>query len=1047
MAAAVFGCLAIDSRAAISVTSSLSSPLITFNTNPPASQISQRTVPGGNFDITDATTLDATVQTNEFTMIALQLESDPGNPPANDANTRWSSTGQYMQTRPTGNACTLTMATFQNDTGGNLTIPFEIDYQLTIVAPTAEQVLGHLVYYSFTGLANTWVQLPTISNQPDDNTPGIYPRSARIDFSNQPWPAGSRFYVLWADDNGSGSPETARQIDYLSLTHGDPPPAITDPTNATIQQCRGTNFSVEILGGSQPIALRWYKDGAAIDPGINPSATTTTLVISNAQPSDVGNYVCRATNPFGSDTSAPATLTVNPDTTPPVLTYALGHHDLVTITVEFSEPVNAAAEDGFSYLLCESVNPGNCLDLVFTAISADRKTVTFTSNPRTPWFFYTLYAEGIGDQCRSNVMTPTYIGLDTEFAVLAADAVTQWHYNHDGVDLGTAWRQVAYDYSSWSNGVAAFGAEENPAADPPLRTFLALTNANFPAFTHIPTYYFRTHFNFPCDPAFSRMKLRTAFDDYAYVYINGVEVYRDPFLGAVGSPELPFAAYTGGPAIGNGAWGPYAYIPLTSTVPGDNVLAVQLKQQGGGSVDIYMALELVLETPCGHPPDVCPTITDHPDSVVAAEFQPVVFSVRADGLSLQYEWQKDGMVIPGANSRTYAIPVVQPSDAGTYRVRVYNNCGFDESVLSDVATLTVIPKPSQPGVIYALGLAGETNILINFTNGPLNAGSAQNPTNYSIPGLMVQSAVLQANGRDVILTTTPRAIGQNYSLTVKDVTDAAQTPNVIFPSPTVINPLAQTLRLMDWHNVWKFDTNCQTDLIWTGPAYDDSAWASGPAPIGAEDTLATLLSITNGTGDGLMTRIPQPRTNNVHDHYFRAHFNMPALWDSTAMTWAWNNLRDDGAILYLNGAELWRRNITNDLSIPVLCSDQASGHEADTLDSPNNAPANLIPGNNLVAVHVKQNGNASSDIVWALQLDVTFSEFRVARPTLCIFREGESVRIVWPCPSFSPPADGYVLQGADNLLGPWNTIPASSPHTITPAEARQFYRLCQSPCP
>jgi hypothetical protein len=259
------------------------------------------------------------------------------------------------------------------------------------------------------------------------------------------------------------------------------------------------------------------------------------------------------------------------------------------------------------------------------------------------------------------------------------------------------------------------------------------------------------------------------------------------------------------------------------------------------------------------------------------------------------------------------------------------------------------------------------------------------------------------------------------------------------------------LCLIRWHDVWRYDANCQDGQPWTDPLFNDSGWASGPAALGAETTAATLTALTNRTGDGILTQITPPNAGGANNHYLRRHFTLPTM-DLTGVTWQWDNARDDGAILYVNGAEVWRRNITNDMAIPVVCLDQAASHEADDFSSPNDAPTSAVPGDNVVAVYLKQNGTNSSDIVWALQLKLTVPSYQAPRPDLCIRLEilpsgAKLVHITWPCRS-GVSAAGYVLQGADNLEGPWATVAgATSPHVIPPAAAKKFYRLCQGVCP
>ena len=77
------------------------------------------------------------------------------------------------------------------------------------------------------------------------------------------------------------------------------------PTNQTIYEGSNAIFSV-VCGGTPPLTFQWVHGNANL-----PAANGSTLVISNAQFSQAGDYAVVIANGFGSVTSAPASLTVN----------------------------------------------------------------------------------------------------------------------------------------------------------------------------------------------------------------------------------------------------------------------------------------------------------------------------------------------------------------------------------------------------------------------------------------------------------------------------------------------------------------------------------------------------------------------------------------------------------------------------------------------------------------------------------------------------------------------------------------------------------------
>ena len=90
-----------------------------FTAQPLAVDWATRSFGAAAGDITTIAGLTNAVQTNSAALITAQTTLNTGNPPANLAAATWSSTGGYLQTRPTQNAATLLMATFTNATGAD----------------------------------------------------------------------------------------------------------------------------------------------------------------------------------------------------------------------------------------------------------------------------------------------------------------------------------------------------------------------------------------------------------------------------------------------------------------------------------------------------------------------------------------------------------------------------------------------------------------------------------------------------------------------------------------------------------------------------------------------------------------------------------------------------------------------------------------------------------------------------------------------------------------------------------------------------------------
>ena len=85
------------------------------------------------------------------------------------------------------------------------------------------------------------------------------------------------------------------------------PPTITSQPRGQVGYWgKSVTFSVTAKG-SQPLSYQWRKDGAPVE-----GASESSLLLTNLQAADAGNYSVVVTNDVGSATSSNAYLTVNP---------------------------------------------------------------------------------------------------------------------------------------------------------------------------------------------------------------------------------------------------------------------------------------------------------------------------------------------------------------------------------------------------------------------------------------------------------------------------------------------------------------------------------------------------------------------------------------------------------------------------------------------------------------------------------------------------------------------------------------------------------------
>ena len=175
-------------------------------------------------------------------------------------------------------------------------------------------------------------------------------------------------------------------------------PAITEqPADTTGPEGGSATFTVAATG-APPLGYQWTQDGEAIA-----NATNASYTISQLGTNDNGaQFRCVVTDGASlSVTSSAATLTVIPDSTPPILLGAVGVN-FTTVEVTFSEPVGAAtATDAGNFTISDGIN------VVSAVLGVNPATVTLTTTPQVVGNTYTLSVSGVRDASSgANLVAP-----------------------------------------------------------------------------------------------------------------------------------------------------------------------------------------------------------------------------------------------------------------------------------------------------------------------------------------------------------------------------------------------------------------------------------------------------------------------------------------------------------------------------------------------------------------------------------------------------------------------------------------------------------------
>jgi type 1 glutamine amidotransferase len=213
--------------------------------------------------------------------------------------------------------------------------------------------------------------------------------------------------------------------------------------------------------------------------------------------------------------------------------------------------------------------------------------------------------------------------------------------------------------------------------------------------------------------------------------------------------------------------------------------------------------------------------------------------------------------------------------------------------------------------------------------------------------------------------------------------------------PRAVAPRGLAVDLIRPGSTWLYlDDGSAPPLAWRSNNFADNTWKSGRAELGYGDSdEATVIQSDRGNGTRIITS------------YFRKYF---AVTNAASLTnLELRVLRDDGAIVHLNGTEIFRSNMTNAAvdSSTVALTTIANAQEIQWV-STNVNPTLLLEGTNVLAVEIHQSGPTSTD----LSFDLALSALTFPPPAFSIARSNNTVVLNWPALPL-----GFQLQTASVL--------------------------------
>lgn len=792
--------------------------------------------------------------------------------------------------------------------------------------------------------------------------------------------ADGRLYYL-ARGNGSV---------FAVFPTNNSPQVTLQPENQIVKAGEQADFAIS-ASGATPLSYQWLRNGAVI-PGANGPAYS--LVASQA---DGGvAFRCMVTNLFGAATSNPALLILTTNNRPagtitaPLAGTVYAAGDIIQFAGTASDPEDGAVPaSAFSWtiLFHHDIHTHPFLGPINGVTSGSFTIPTLGETAANVWYrIHLTVTDSGGRQHRSFVDVNPRTSLLTLQTIPSGLQVTL-----DGQPLNTPTSIVSvvgiqrtlgassqssggvdYEFSGWSDGGAATHSISTPASDTTYRARFIVPTTLLPR---------GATWRYLDNGSNQGVAWRAPdFNDASWAAGPAELGYGDATEGRPEATVVSFGGVENSKHITT-----YFRHGFTVTDPNQfGVVTLRLLRDDGAVVYLNGTEVRRDNMPGGNITFTTPASRTVPNEDEADFFpsslDPGLFSVGENVLAVE---------IHQANATSSDI-------------------SFDLS-------LDAIPMADLPRGVALVAPANNATFPLD-TNVTLRARASAGPdasitrVDFFVDGALLDSVtalpftVVWNNVPLGLHTLVARAVDNNgLTLTSAPVTVAVSAPTV-------------SVTLVTTGSVWRYlDNGSNQGTGWRARTFNDATWASGRARLGYG-------------GDGEITPVSfggALSNNNKHiTTYFRHAFNVA---DATAFTnLNFRVLRDDGVVVYLNGAEVFRQNMPTGAVTYATRASNTVDNQAEQMFFPvSRAATGLLNGTNVLAAEIHQVTPTSSDIGFDLELLGTgpgISGF----PQLRIERAGNIVIISWPAPS-----TGFTLQSSSDLGLSANWVTVNTPVNTT----------------
>ncbi|NHM08065.1 hypothetical protein G4D82_12605 [Flavobacterium sp. CYK-4] len=281
--------------------------------------------------------------------------------------------------------------------------------------------------------------------------------------------------------------------------------------------------------------------------------------------------------------------------------------------------------------------------------------------------------------------------------------------------------------------------------------------------------------------------------------------------------------------------------------------------------------------------------------------------------------------------------------ATNYEVQVQALCIITSAFSASFNFRTLMPTPTCE-VVSGLSVSSIGAATATLSWQEVSGANGYN-VQYRKTGTASWNSII-ANGNSVFLSGLSET--SNYECQVQGIC----TVNNNFSELVTFTTLTSgTAFIFPASSSWKYlDNGTDQGTTWPNNNFDDSLWPSANAEFGYGDGDETTV-VSYGT---------DPNAKYLTT-YFRKTFtvNNPAAYS----TFSFDLVRDDGAVVYLNGTEIYRNNMpTGVIAFNTPAAVGANASEETAWNSVTISPSQILSGENVIAVEIHQQFYDSSDI-------------------------------------------------------------------------------------